>query len=176
MGCGSTSEVNVATAICGKWGVKKRKTAASAIVPFLLGSSIPTSLTCKKRKLWLVASLNSRGLQFMHLIPREADHTGETEDKRIAGPRVRKRMLFWSSVNGLVKHGTNHQGTHGQRMERSQGLWKLLHGPHSYNSMVTWKTSWAKDYRLESEKLNHNGIYVTQDNVLLKQNKTVLGN
>lgn len=58
-------------------------------------------------------------------------------------------------------------------MERSQGLWKLLHGPHSYNSMVTWKTSWAKDYRLESEKLNHNGIYVTQDNVLLKQNKTL---
>lgn len=89
----------------------------------------------------------------------------------MTGLRVGKGMLFWISVNGVVKHGGNHQRINGERVERIHGLWKLLHGPQSCNVFVIWKTSRAKDYRPESAKLNHNEIYVTQENVLLDKTK-----
>lgn len=99
---------------------------------------------------------------------RSRSHGGNTWENYVTGLRTGKGMLFWISVNGLVKHGANHQRI---QRERSPGLWKLLHGPHSCNGLVIWNTSRMKDYRLEFDKLNHNEIQVTQENVLLDKTK-----
>lgn len=82
-------------------------------------------------------------------------------------------MLFWISVNRLVRHGANCPRINGESVERSHGLWKLLHGPQSCNVLVIRKTSRTKDYRPESEKLNHNEIHVTQEKVLLDKTKQI---
>lgn len=80
---------------------------------------------------------------------RRRSHGRNTWENYVTGLRIGKGVLFSISVNGLVKHGANHQRIQGEKVERSPGLWKLLYGPQSCNGLVIWKTSRMKDYRPE---------------------------
>lgn len=116
------------------------------------------SFTFKRINSWLVASLNStRRTSFQALEAynmRGRSHGGHTWGNCMTGLRAGKGALLWISVKGLLEHGVNHQRITG--VKRSHGLWRLFHSTRSCNGLVIWKTSRAKYYGSEFEKLNHN--------------------